>query len=373
MATTPVKLALVAAARPNFMKIAPLLRTLEARGLDVTLVHTGQHYDDSMSGSFFRDLDIRPPDVHLASGSGSHASVTGAVMLAFETWLDVHPMDAVVVVGDVNSTLAAALVASKAAIPVAHVEAGLRSRDRRMPEEINRICTDHVSDWLFTTSEDANDNLVAEGVDPGRVFLVGNVMIDTLLHNRSRANIAALERWELRPGSYTLVTLHRPSNVDNLTGLSRLVDVLRVIAVDRPVVFPVHPRTRPLIEEGARDVPSGLHFVDPLGYLDFLALMDHAALVITDSGGVQEETTVLGVPCLTVRETTERPITITEGTNRLVGTSPSAILDAYRSTPVGRLDRRPPLWDGKAAERIADVLAHVSPPLEHLRHQRFEG
>lgn len=346
------------------MKVAPVLRALEERDVTVALLHTDQHYDDAMSGRFFRELGIREPDLRLAAGSGSHAQVTAAVMLAFEPVLDSVAPDALIVVGDVNSTLACTLVAAKALVPVAHVEAGLRSNDRAMPEEVNRICTDHLSDWLLTTSSDADVNLAGEGIDAGRVFLVGNVMIDSLFYNLARVDAdATMAAFDVRPRDYALVTLHRPSNVDDPRTLARLMNVLATIGRDMPVVFPVHPRTRARLADLRVRPKAPVRLVEPAGYLDFLALMNNAALVLTDSGGVQEETTVLGVPCLTLRENTERPITVSEGTNRIVGTDPAAILEAYRSADALRTGRRPALWDGQAAHRIAEVLMSTPPPL----------
>jgi UDP-N-acetylglucosamine 2-epimerase (non-hydrolysing) len=367
-----MRMIVVGAARPNFMKIAPVIRALEERGVEVTLVHTGQHYDAQMSDAFFRDLGMRSPDVRLGIGSGSHAEQTAAVMVAFEPLLaEIRPY-AVVVVGDVNSTLACALVAAKAGVPVAHVEAGLRSDDRSMPEEINRIMVDAISDWLLTPSPDADQNLMLEGVARERVWCVGNVMVDSLLANRSRADaLSLLRRLDLRPQGYTLLTLHRPSNVDDAETLARLLDAVEIVAYDRPVVFPAHPRTRAkLVEHGLMDRVEAMHnlrLVEPLGYLDCLALLDHACVVMTDSGGIQEETTVLGVPCLTLRETTERPITVTHGTNLVVGTDPATIVQAYDDVPKVRMERRPDLWDGQAAARIAAVLTTVAPPLHAMR------
>lgn len=367
-----MRMIVVGAARPNFMKIAPVIRALEERNVDVTLVHTGQHYDAQMSDAFFRDLGMRAPDVRLGIGSGSHAEQTGAVMAAFEPVLEEIRPYAVVVVGDVNSTLACALVAAKAGVPVAHVEAGLRSDDRSMPEEINRLMVDAVSDWLLTPSPDGDANLMLEGVAKDRIYCVGNVMVDSLLANRARADaMSLLRRLDLRPQGYTLLTLHRPSNVDCRETLVRLLDAVEVVAFDRPVVFPVHPRTRSqLAAHGLLErveTMHGVRMIEPLGYLDCIALMDHAAVVLTDSGGIQEETTVLGVPCLTLRETTERPMTVTHGTNTVVGTNPVDIVNAYDDVPKVRVERRPDLWDGKAAERIAAVLTTVAPPLAATR------
>ena len=367
-----MRMIVVGAARPNFMKIAPVIRALEERNVDVTLVHTGQHYDEKMSDAFFRDLGMRAPDVRLGVGSGTHAEMTGAVMAAFEPVLDEVRPYCVVVVGDVNSTLACALVAAKAGVPVAHVEAGLRSDDRSMPEEINRLMVDALSDWLLTPSPDGDANLQLEGVGRERVYCVGNVMVDSLLANRSRADaVSLLRRLDLRPQGYTLLTLHRPSNVDCPETFGRLLDAVEVVAYDRPVVFPVHPRTRAkLAEHGLLARVEEMHnvrLIEPLGYLDCIALMDHAAVVLTDSGGIQEETTVLGVPCITLRETTERPMTVTHGTNVVVGTNPVDIVQAYDDAPKVRSERRPELWDGKAAERIAAVLTTVAPPLAATR------
>ncbi|MCU1602728.1 MAG: UDP-N-acetylglucosamine 2-epimerase [Frankiales bacterium] len=364
-----MRIVLVAAARPNFMKVAPVLRALERRGAEVVLVHTGQHHDEAMSDAFFRELDLRKPDHHLHCGGGSHAVQTANVMMAFEPLLaDLNP-SAVVVCGDVNSTLACALVAAKAGIPVAHVESGLRSRDRAMPEEVNRIAVDHLSDWLLTPSVDADENLEKEGITGPRVWRVGNVMVDSLLHNRRRAEQSSvLERLGVPGGGHALLTLHRPSNVDVMPVLADLVGVALKIATERPVVFPVHPRTRLRLAEfgllESLEASPGIVLAPPLGYLDCIRLQDTAHVVLTDSGGVQEETTVLGVPCLTLRESTERPITVTEGTNTVVGTDPETILAAYRAVEEGtRSPRRPEGWDGLAADRIAAVLTTVQPPL----------
>jgi UDP-N-acetylglucosamine 2-epimerase (non-hydrolysing) len=362
------RIMVVAAARPNFMKVAPVMRALERRGVEVVLVHTGQHHDDQMSGTFFDELDIRPPDHHLHCGGGSHAVQTANVMVAFEPLLDDVRPYALVVCGDVNSTLACALVAAKAGVPIAHVESGLRSHDRSMPEEVNRIAVDHLSDWLLTPSEDADANLAAEGLTGTRVWRVGNVMVDTLMHNLRRSQDSdVLERLGIPAGGHALWTMHRPSNVDDHAVLTDLVDVAIVVSASRPVVFPVHPRTgHNLTETGlmARlEEAPGIILTPPLGYLDFLRLQATAAVVMTDSGGVQEETTVLGVPCLTLRHSTERPITVTEGTNRVVGTDPVRILEAYADLDVARTPRRPVGWDGTAADRIAAVLTTVAPPL----------
>ena len=363
-----MRVILVAAARPNFMKVAPVLRSLERRGVEVVLVHTGQHHDAQMSDAFFEELDLRQPDHHLHCGGGSHAVQTANVMMAFEplvTELDPH---AVVVCGDVNSTLACALVAAKAGVPIAHVESGLRSRDRAMPEEVNRIAVDHLSDWLLTPSPDADANLALEGITGDRVWRVGNVMVDSLLHNRRRAEGSdVLERLGVTGGEHALLTLHRPSNVDVPEVLAGLVGVAVEVARDRQVVFPVHPRTGQKLREtgllATLERTSGVVLAPPLGYLDCIRLQDTAGVVLTDSGGVQEETTVLGVPCLTLRESTERPITVTEGTNTVVGTDPARILAAYRSISSERAPRRPEGWDGLASDRIAAVLTTIQPPL----------
>lgn len=359
------RLTLVAGARPNFMKVAPILDAARKdTRLCARLVHTGQHYDESMSALFFNELRMPPPDVHLGVGSGSHALQTARIMEGFDRVLDVHPADIVVVVGDVNSTIACALVAVKRGVKVAHVEAGLRSGDRTMPEEVNRILTDQISDYLFTTERSARENLLREGVDGKKIHFVGNVMIDTLLRHRDQARASnVLSRLNLQARSYAVCTLHRPSNVDSLEAAMNTVDALEELLNRLPVVLPVHPRTRARLEDFgllARLTRStNLQLVEPLGYLDFLALVDSARLVFTDSGGIQEETTTLGVPCLTFRESTERPITVTEGTNHLVGTSPDAVgrvADEVLNTPLPAA-RQPEGWDGAAALRIIGILA----------------
>ena len=338
------------------MKVKPVLDALEAHAVRTTLVHTGQHYDSAMSDVFFDELGLRQPDQHLGTGSGSHAEQTARVMLAFEPLLDDLAPDWVVVVGDVNSTLACALVTAKSTARLAHVEAGLRSGDWTMPEEVNRVVTDRISDLLLAPSADGVDNLRAEGVPADHVELVGNVMIDSLIANRGRAlerNTAA--RLGLRPGQYGLVTLHRPANVDNDEVLAGLLGALGRIAADLPLLLPAHPRTRAKIER--HGCPPGLTLVEPTGYLDFISLQATATMVLTDSGGVQEETTALGVPCLTLRENTERPITITEGTNILVGLDPDEIVaDAAMVVANPPPPRCPALWDGHAGERVADAI-----------------
>ncbi|MHB1421814.1 MAG: non-hydrolyzing UDP-N-acetylglucosamine 2-epimerase [Gemmataceae bacterium] len=355
----------VVGARPNFMKAAPVLRALAALpGSKQTLVHTGQHYDANMSGVFFEQLGMPQPDINLEVGSGSHSRQTAEVMTRFESVVLEQKPDLVLVYGDVNSTVAAALVCAKLLVAVGHVEAGLRSRDRTMPEEINRLVTDQLADLLFTPSQDGNDNLLREGVPPEKIHLVGNVMIDTLI----RLLPTAEERWPAfraslnlpQKGGYALATLHRPSNVDAPESLKRIVDALRSLAARLPVVFPVHPRTRQRLAALRLDSPHpSLHLIEPVGYLDFLALQRQATFVLTDSGGVQEETTFLGVPCLTLRENTERPITVEQGTNMLIGQDVERLAEqANRILEEGaRPGRIPAFWDGKTSERIADVVA----------------
>ncbi len=350
----------VAAARPNFMKVAPLLRELRAREeFEVFLVHTGQHYDAACPISSFRRPRDRPPDVNLEWARVPHGEMTAEVLKRIEPVIADQRPDALIVVGDVNSTLAAALAAVKLGVPVAHVEAGLRSFDRSMPEEINRLLTDAISTWLFVTESAGEENLRREGIDPSRIHFVGNVMIDTLLENLERARkLDTLERFSLTPKGYGVLTLHRPSNVDEPHRLGRLFDVLEEIHDELPIVFPVHPRTAASIEGLLGGRPLRLRTTAPLGYLDFLRLMSEARLVLTDSGGIQEETTVLGVPCLTLRENTERPVTVTQGTNRVVGSDPEVIRSEVRKVLDGetRRGRIPDRWDGAAARRIVDVL-----------------
>ncbi len=350
---------LVAGARPNFMKVAPVLWEAERRGIDVTLVHSGQHYDHNMSDVFFQDLGIREPDVNLGVGSGTQSEQTAGVMVAFEQALGARSVDVVVVVGDVNSTVACSLVAAKLGIRVAHVEAGLRSRDWDMPEEINRVVTDRLSDFLFAPSADGVENLRAEGYRDDQIFLVGNVMVDTLLANLDRArDRSTLTDLGVVAGGYGLVTLHRPSNVDDPAVFAGIAEALGAVARELPLIFPVHPRTRPMLEQFA--LHEAITLIDPAGYLDFIALQDGARLVLTDSGGVQEETTMLGVPCLTLRENTERPITVSEGSNQVVGTDPATIIEAATAALAHEGDHpRPNLWDGSAASRILDALLEV--------------
>ena len=397
---------LVAAARPNFMKIAPLIRAIHVHNganeddIQPLLVHTGQHYDVNMSDAFFSDLRLPEPDVHLGVGSGGHGEQTGKVLIEFEKVLLKEKPDLVIVVGDVNSTLACTLAAAKLHIPVAHVEAGLRSFDRNMPEEINRLVTDALSDYLFTPSPDGDENLLKEGIPREKIFLVGDIMIDSLLFNLENAKKTdILERLSIKtnqqPGTnnvqstisnhqsikpYALLTLHRPSNVDNKTSLGRIIQGLLEVASKIPILFPIHPRTKKQVKlfgmesalefhaspdltpedyhEG--DVPKRkIHCFEPLGYLDFLNLMAHAKIVLTDSGGIQEETTVLNIPCITLRDTTERPITLTEGTNVLVHDDPHKIVAEVTKVLEGKARQGtcPSIWDGHTAERIVEVLA----------------
>ncbi len=350
-------------ARPNFMKVAPIFRAISERGaLAQRLVHTGQHYDVRMSDIFFTDLGLPAPDIHLGIGSGSHAEQTGRMMSALERVFLGEQPELVSVVGDVNSTLAAALVAVKLGIPVAHVEAGLRSFDRSMPEEINRIVTDRVADLLLSPSADADAHLLAEGVEPSRIHRVGNVMIDTLLACRDKAlRLPTLAELGLAPRGYAVCTLHRPSNVDSPEVLRGLLAALGHVASRLPVVFPVHPRTRGRLADLRADEllesTSGLRLVEPMGYLEFLSLTAQARLIFTDSGGLQEESTVLGVPCLTLRERTERPVTVEVGSNTVVGTEPARIHEAAERILAGeeKQGRIPELWDGRTGERIARV------------------
>jgi UDP-N-acetylglucosamine 2-epimerase (non-hydrolysing) len=359
----------IVGARPNFMKIAPIYAEMKRRDSEFLpmIVHTGQHYDTAMSDSFFVDLGMPKPDVHLNVGSASHSVQTAKIMIAFEPVLLEHKPDWVLVVGDVNSTIACTLVASKLGIRVAHVEAGLRSGDRTMPEEINRILTDSISDLLLTPSPDGNENLKKEGIPDEKVKLVGNVMIDSLLRNLKIAESSIIrEELNLTANEYAVLTLHRPSNVDEKETFSGLLEALLEISERIPIIFPAHPRTRGKIEEfgfSEKVKNSNIKLIEPLGYLDFMRLYSGAKLVLTDSGGLQEETTALGIPCLTLRENTERPITIELGTNILVGTNLEKIkqnaFDILESK--SKIDAKiPPLWDGKTAERICDALLAAS-------------
>ncbi len=359
-----MKIINIVGARPNFMKIAPLMEAYRARQeIEPLLVHTGQHYDEEMSDLFFRQLGIPRPDLNLEVGSSSHGRQTAEIMKRFEPVVMEEKPDLVLVVGDVNSTIACGLVAVKLGVKLAHVEAGLRSFDRTMPEEINRVLTDAVSDLLFCTEESGVRNLRDEGVGEEKTFLVGNVMIDTLLKHRKRAEESSiLDELGLSPKGYAVLTLHRPANVDDPEVFSGIVAALEVIQQDLPVIFPVHPRTRGRVEEVLNPerlaVLPNLRPVEPVGYLDFLKLMAESRLVLTDSGGIQEETTILKVPCLTIRENTERPVTCQVGTNRLAGVRTETILAAYREIASGKGGggETPPLWDGRAAERIVEIL-----------------
>lgn len=354
-----IRLAVVAGARPNFMKVAPLMRALSGDpGFEAVLIHTGQHYDDSMSGQFFRDLQIAPPRYHLEAGSGSHAQQTAEIMKRIEPVLIECRPDGLVVVGDVNSTVAGALVASKLGIAVIHAEAGLRSFDRSMPEEINRVVTDAISDLLLVTEESGRKNLMAEGVAAERIRMVGNLMIDSLrLHVEQALRSDVRQRLGMGGGPFGLVTLHRPANVDNPGQLAEILEALNEISEDLPLYWPVHPRAQARLRESGVRTGERIRLIEPLGYLDFLCLQAGSAAVFTDSGGIQEETTVLGVPCLTLRDNTERPVTIECGTNRLAGTRKHSILAAWRETKSnGKAGRVPPLWDGQAGIRCREAL-----------------
>jgi UDP-N-acetylglucosamine 2-epimerase (non-hydrolysing) len=355
----------VVGARPNFMKVAPIVEAMKRREREFTplVVHTGQHYDASMSDAFFRDLALPQPDVYLGVGSASHAAQTAVLMERFEPVVLHEKPDWVLVVGDVNSTLACALVCVKLGVKVAHVEAGLRSRDRTMPEEINRLLTDQIADLLFTPSADADENLRAEGIPKERICLVGNVMIDSLYKHLERSRQSPIkEQLGLTNKSYAVLTLHRPANVDDPAVFGRIFDALEKICAQLPIIFPIHPRTRKTIaelglEERVEKIKN-LRLIDPLGYLDFLSLYSCARLVLTDSGGIQEETSVLGIPCLTLRENTERPITVTKGTNTIVGTDPEKIIAAAFAA-LNKTTKEAasiPLWDGHTAERILAAL-----------------
>lgn len=363
-----LKIINVVGARPNFMKMAPIIEAMNhfPERIDQLLVHTGQHYDQKMSKAFFDDLGMPKPDIDLEVGSGSHAEQTARIMVEFEKVCLAHRPDLVIVVGDVNSTMACTITARKMGIKVAHVEAGLRSRDMNMPEEINRLCTDVLCDYLFTTDRFADQNLLAEGVPKEKIFFVGNVMIDTLLkHKAMAATLDFSKKMGLLPGGYATLTLHRPSNVDEQEILTGIFEALDVIAKELPIIFPIHPRTRKMAEKfglghflNSGDKVSGIWCTEPLGYLEFLHLNLNARMVLTDSGGLQEETTVLGIPCITLRHNTERPITCTEGTNVLVGNGRQSILDAANKILRGDCvaGKVPEKWDGKAAARIVEVI-----------------
>ncbi len=354
-----IPLVIVAGARPNFMKVAPLMNALSSDpSFELTLVHTGQHFDESMSGQFFRDLGLPDPDHHLGAGGGTHAQQTAEIMKRIEPVFEQGRPRGVIVVGDVNSTAAAALVASKMGIAVIHAEAGLRSFDRSMPEEINRIVTDSISDVLLVTEESGRVNLLREGHAHDRIHMVGNLMIDSLRRHLPKAETSAiLSDLSVSKHEFGLVTLHRPANVDVASQLAEIVDALEVISRRVPLLWPVHPRTRSRLSNGSIRISERIRLLDPLGYIDFLALQAASFVVLTDSGGIQEETTVLGVPCLTIRENTERPATIEFGTNRLAGTRKSTILEAWNEMLASpKRGALPPLWDGSASERCRVVL-----------------
>ena len=378
------KIVSVVGARPNFMKIAPIIEQLKIKNKNLkaelkhVLVHTGQHYDEEMSKSFFEDLNLPKPDINLGVGSASHAVQTAKIMIEFEKVCLRERPDLIIVVGDVNSTIACALVASKLGIKIAHIEAGLRSFDRAMPEEINRVLTDAISDYLFTTCEDANENLRKEGIPEEKIYFVGNVMIDTLLKYKERAKKSKiLEKLglnkDLQVRSYALLTLHRPSNVDNRETFINILKALKDVSEKIPIIFPAHPRTQRQIKSfglekyfnfvniesnSCVNIENSINLLDPLSYLDFLNLMANAKFVLTDSGGIQEETTILNIPCLTLRENTERPVTLKEGTNTIVGSNPEKIISKSMDILNGKkkIGRIPKLWDGKAAERIINIL-----------------
>lgn len=363
-----MKIVNIVGARPNFTKIAPLITEMRRyQKTQPILVHTGQHYDTNMSGVFFEELGIPAPDYNLGIGSGSHTYQTAQVMLALDKlFAEIQP-DLVLVVGDVNSTVAGALTASKLRIPLAHVEAGLRSFDRSMPEEVNRVVTDVLSDFLFTSERSANDNLRNEGISGDKIYFVGNVMIDTLLRQRKHAlSLQVPERYGLIDNQYALLTLHRPSNVDSKSILKGLLEAVEYLQQHMPVLFPSHPRTQKQLDmfglTTQLEAFENLRIVPPLGYLEFLGLMSRSQLILTDSGGIQEESTILGIPCLTLRESTERPVTVEVGTNQIVGTEPARIMAAIDSILDGKVKsgNQPELWDGHAAERIV-----------HLIHQEF--
>lgn len=354
---------LIAGARPNFMKIAPLIHAIQkaqqqGKDLQYRLVHTGQHYDRQMSETFFEELNIPQPDVNLGCGGGTQAEQTAAIMIAFEKDLMAHPTDLVLVVGDVTSTMACSIVAKKLCTKVAHVEAGIRSWDLTMPEEINRMVTDSLADYFFTTSEVANANLRRFGAEEKNLFFVGNVMIDTLLANRSRfVKPSVYDELHLQPKQYLVLTMHRPANVDEAEKLKRLMNEIVTNVYGLPVVFPIHPRTAKIFKELGIEAPN-LHIVEPLGYLEFNYLVERSKVVVTDSGGITEETTVMGVPCITLRDNTERPETCTIGTNELIGTNPNNIKPALDKLFAGQWKKGgiPLLWDGHSSERIVEII-----------------
>jgi UDP-N-acetylglucosamine 2-epimerase (non-hydrolysing) len=365
-----MKITLIAGARPNFMKIAPIIHAIknaqtEGKNINYRLVHTGQHYDQKMSDTFFKELNIPEPDVNLGCGGGTQAEQTAAIMVAFEKELIENPTDLVMVVGDVTSTMACSIVAKKLNTKVAHVEAGIRSWDLTMPEEINRMLTDALADYFFTTTQLANQNLRNTGITDDRIFFVGNVMIDTLLTNRHR--FKKPEIWDelnLEAQKYFVITLHRPANVDEADKLKNLMSEIIIHTRGLPVIFPMHPRTAKIFYELGIDAPT-LKIVEPMGYLEFNYLVEKAKAVITDSGGITEETTVMGVPCLTLRDNTERPETVEMGTNELIGTNPSAIKPALEKLFTGnwKKGKIPELWDGKTAGRIVEYLVNTNPKL----------
>ena len=357
---------IVAGARPNFMKIAPVIKALQnpeinTTGINFRLVHTGQHYDRKMSGLFFDELGIPDPDVNLCAGGGSQAEQTAAIMMSFEKDLIANPADLLMVFGDVTSTLACSIVAKKLCVKVAHIEAGIRSWDVTMPEEINRMVTDSITDYFFTTSEIANKNLLKFGVSKDRIFFVGNVMIDTLLQNRARfIKPSCFDDFKLKEKEYFVVTLHRPANVDEDEKLKKFVDTIVAESRGLPILFPVHPRTRKNLESLKITAPN-LCYTDPLGYLEFNYLVEHCKAVITDSGGITEETTVMGIPCMTLRDNTERPETVSVGTNELIGTDPAFISPAMNKLFSGSWKKGgiPDFWDGKTANRIVKILERL--------------
>jgi UDP-N-acetylglucosamine 2-epimerase (non-hydrolysing) len=364
MRDLPVKIMCVVGARPNFVKAAPVVEALRKwPRAEVRLIHTGQHHDREMYKVFFEELGLPMPDVDLQVGSGSHGEQTGLIMIRLEPELQREHPDLVIVFGDVNSTVAASLCAAKLGIPVAHVEAGLRSFDRSMPEELNRIVTDHMSDYLFVTEHSGRENLLREGISQDKIFFVGNAMVDSLLKHLERARACGIKKKLGLADSYGVLTLHRPSNVDDQKMLESILDTITEVTKELPIIFPCHPRTRQQLEKSRYQhvqalKTSRLVVIDPLGYLEFLSLISEARVVLTDSGGIQEETTVLGIPCLTLRENTERPVTVEQGTNVLVGTNPYRLLTAVSKVLNGApsKSRVPELWDGKAGERIAEIL-----------------
>ena len=359
-----MKIMNIVGARPNFMKIAPVIEELQkVENFEAKLLHTGQHYDASMSRLFFEDLSLPEPDIYLGIGSGNHGEQTGRIMIQFESVLIHERPDLVIVVGDVNSTIACGLVAVKQGVQLAHIEAGLRSFDRNMPEEINRILTDQISDFLFVTEESGKKNLLNEGVDAKKIHFVGNVMIDSLLQHVEKAKASGvLQQYKLQSAQYVALTLHRPANVDSPENFLKILNALNSIQKEIPIVFPVHPRSRLRLQQFALlnkiEQMPGVVLIEPLGYLDFLKLISEAKFVLTDSGGIQEETTVLGVPCLTLRENTERPVTVTQGTNKIIGHDTKRIVEESFQilNGVSKNGRCPDLWDGKAAARIVEIL-----------------